>query len=153
MKSQASLEYLWVYGFALTVIFITIGFIVSSGITDPSKNIAEKCVVEGVLPCDEFSLDSSDKLVFLVKNRVGLPINITSIEFSNSEGLNCSTLNFNYNNGVIYSPNDFIKFEVDLDSCRASSVFRIDFDITYKIEEPGYFPKSVSGTIVVKDNS
>ena len=54
-KGQAAIEYLLSYGWAIMVLVIVIGLIVSTGVFSPSYFVPEQCDLGPNLPC-EFSL-------------------------------------------------------------------------------------------------
>lgn len=84
MRGQAASEYLIVYGWALLLLAIVIGFILASGVFSPAYLISEECNLGPTLPC-VFQLyqDGDDlKLVTNISNGFSYKIGIKSIKFT-----------------------------------------------------------------------
>lgn len=81
MKGQAAMEYLMTYGWALLVLAIVIGLIISSGIFSPSYLISEECNLGPKIPC-QFMLYTAGGDTWLdvrVDNGFGYTIALTNV--------------------------------------------------------------------------
>ena len=72
-KSQAAIEFLMTYGWAILVVIIAIGALTSFGIFDPLIYFAKnKCKIYGNFYCTDFKVDGSNQQVILVlRNGLG----------------------------------------------------------------------------------
>ena len=91
-KSQAAMEFLMTYGWAILVVLAAIAALAYFGVLSPEKFLQEKCLIETGFTCISSKIESSQSTIVL-SNSLGKSILITSIEigdcsasFSNSMG-------------------------------------------------------------------
>ena len=85
-KSQAALEFLTTYGWAFLIIIIMIGALAYFGILSPSKLLPSRCNFGSEFQCLDHQIDATgSRIRFRLKNNLGEPITISSINFG-SEG-------------------------------------------------------------------
>lgn len=100
-KSQAAMEFLITYSWAILAVLVIVAGIYYSGIFNPrlifSKDI---CEIPVVLSCDDFAINKSNsKLLLLLSNTLGYHINILEIKFESSDfscNIDFSSCNTNY---------------------------------------------------------
>lgn len=91
-KSQASLEYLTTYGWAFILVIVMIGGLTYFGITNPTKLFPNRCTFSSDVQCKDFVI-AEDSLRLLLRNNVGDPITLTSIDLEVEETtLDCPDL-------------------------------------------------------------
>ncbi|HOI19117.1 MAG TPA: hypothetical protein PLX15_04620 [Candidatus Woesearchaeota archaeon] len=83
-KSQAAMEYVMTYGWAILAVMIVIGFIVNYANIDPSDFMGEECNFDIGLKCNDFAISESgaNNIVLSVTNGFPKAITITKIVFS-----------------------------------------------------------------------
>ena len=85
-RSQAAMEFLMTYGWAILVVLAAIAALAYFGILSPEKFLPEKCVIStgsGIF-CDEFSASASaDTITFRIKNILTDDVSISSITTDN----------------------------------------------------------------------
>ena len=85
-KSQAALEFLTTYGWAILVIVLMIGALAYFGILNPSKILPSRCNIGAEFSCLDYKIDATGNTFKLrLKNGVGEPISVSAISLS-SEG-------------------------------------------------------------------
>ncbi len=91
-KSQASLEFLITYAWALLAIAITLGALYYFGILDFSKYLPQKCIFPTQFKCLDFSLQGSEVRIKLVNN-LGEDVTINTLSITNDAAapIICST--------------------------------------------------------------
>ena len=57
-KSQAALEFLMTYGWAILVVLVAIGALAYFGVLSPDKFLPSKCTLPAGIACADFKLDS-----------------------------------------------------------------------------------------------
>jgi len=92
LNSQASLEFLTTYAWALLSILITLGALYYFGVFDFSKFLPEKCIFTSQLECLAFVMDTNEIRIKLVNN-LGETITVESmtIKNNNEPPLDCTT--------------------------------------------------------------
>ena len=66
-KSQASMEFLMTYGFALMAVLIVFSALVFFGILSPKRFLPEYCILESGFSCGDFSM-KKESITILFKN-------------------------------------------------------------------------------------
>jgi len=64
-KSQAALEFLMTYGWAIMVAMIAIGALAYYGVLSPDKFVPEKCVLEAGIACTDFKVQEDSVVLSL----------------------------------------------------------------------------------------
>ncbi len=114
-KSQAALEFLTTYGWAILVILIAMGALSYLGVFDISKLMPDRCTFGSMLHCESYQLVENGVKLRL-QNNLGKPIVIegVSAEIGNSQ-VDCNSAAI----GEIWSSSDKVKlieFYCDFDS-------------------------------------
>ncbi|MFH2106261.1 MAG: hypothetical protein ABII22_03300 [Candidatus Micrarchaeota archaeon] len=84
LRGQAAIEYLMTYGWAIAVLALIIGLIVSTGVLSPSNMIPEKCDLGPNFPC-EFSVftDAHDtKIILAITNGFSYDVGLADFKLS-----------------------------------------------------------------------
>ena len=85
-KSQAALEFLTTYGWAILVILIILGVIAYFGILTPSKVLPNRCNIGPEFSCIDYKIDAAGNAFRVrLKNSLGESISISAISLG-SEG-------------------------------------------------------------------
>jgi len=79
-KSQAAMEYLMTYGWAILIISLAVGVLYSLGLFNPSAMAPSYCVFNGGgFVCKNFSISSGGYLSLTLISNIPSPINVTQI--------------------------------------------------------------------------
>ncbi|MBC8494888.1 hypothetical protein H8D36_01915 [archaeon] len=96
-RSQAAVEFLITYGWAIIVVLATIGAMAYFGVLDMSSFMPSRCTFPVAVTCiDDASINAdTDQILFIVQNSYHAQINltggsVTSDECSNAQLLFCS---------------------------------------------------------------
>jgi hypothetical protein len=87
-KSQAALEFLTTYAWALILIIILIATIAYFGILRPQQILPDRCVFNVGFGCEAFLIDNSatpNTFVLNLKNQVGEAIEVTGITLKSED--------------------------------------------------------------------
>ena len=159
-KSQAAMEFLMTYGWAILVVLAAIAALAYFGVLSPARFLPERCVFPSGLTCIDKAVisDSANTVTFSLRNNLGSNINITSISddpgtddscpaplsLSACQGIGCTPLPV-ASNSVSLDNNALGVFQV---SCNAISAGRFagDIIINYANLDTGLIPPS-SGEI------
>lgn len=104
MKGQSGVEYLTTYGWAIFILLIIIGVIVSSGVLTPSYLISEECSFGNNLKCNFALVNNAGQSTMTLALFNGFPykINVQSIYVETDDGsqqFSWSNSNFNISSG------------------------------------------------------
>ena len=78
-KSQAAMEFLMTYGWAILVVLAAIAALAYFGVLSPAKLLPEKCVIEAGMTCDGHKVEPSKITLVLTNSVDGRSITINSI--------------------------------------------------------------------------
>ncbi|MBS3102914.1 hypothetical protein J4458_05730 [Candidatus Woesearchaeota archaeon] len=81
-KSQAALEFLITYGWALLAILITLAALYYFGILDFAKYLPDRCLFTSQLECVDFVMKNNE-IIFKLVNNLGEQITVQSISLTN----------------------------------------------------------------------
>lgn len=83
-KSQAAMEFLMTYGWAILVVLVAIGALAYFGVLSPDKFLPSKCTLPSGLACLDFVISNSAAATpgITVEVRNGLGYDISGIEVS-----------------------------------------------------------------------
>lgn len=101
-KSQAALEFLVTYGWALLAVLVTVGVLIYFGIFNTSRYVDDKCNFGKQIVCEDYLLQSNGNLSLRLRNNFGVSINITRM-----------TIRSNYNDAgqqYMLSSDDIIQY-------------------------------------------
>ena len=87
MRGQAMMEYLVTYGWAILMLVLVIGLLVSSGAFSANSFSVQECTFQPGLPCSPYILylnSTSDQTVldFTLTNALGFPINVIGVNYT-----------------------------------------------------------------------
>ncbi len=78
-KSQAALEFIMTYGWAILVVLVAIGALAYFGVLNPDRFLPSKCTLQSGLAClDHKATDTT--LVLRVQNSLGYDITVDSVK-------------------------------------------------------------------------
>ena len=78
-KSQAALEFLMTYGWAILVVLVAVGALAYFGVLDPGKFLPPKCIFQGGITCLDHKATAASLQVVL-QNSLGSDITIDGIK-------------------------------------------------------------------------
>lgn len=150
-RAQASVDFLFTYGWALMAVLIVLIAITYFGISRPQQFVAQQCVADDAFNCFEFGADS-DSLDVILQSKVGMPLNITAVAVLQAFETECIftapdvpedgnrlprngtfSLVFGCANGT---------------TLISGSTVRLDFLLSYQVDLAGYFPKTSHVSVV-----
>ncbi|MFA6530349.1 MAG: hypothetical protein WCT31_01355 [Candidatus Micrarchaeia archaeon] len=90
MRGQAALEYMMTYGWAILLLIIVVGALISSGALTPSYFVSEECYLGPNLPCNfvvykEFATDANTNIIMNISNGFPYTIKITKLDITLQE--------------------------------------------------------------------
>ena len=137
-KSQAAMEFLMTYGWAILVVLVAIGALAYFGVLSPDNFLPSKCQLPAGIACTDFKLDSSGTGTVTVVLRNGLGFDTTGITVAAS---GCTTdATGSLTNGQQTS------FAATVCSLTSGSKFSGDVNVSYTNSDTGLAHK-VQGTI------
>jgi len=87
-KSQAAMEFLMTYGWAILVVLVVIGALAYFGVLNPQQFLPRKCQFAQGLVCMDHKLSSTaTELHLLLNNGLGRDISIKLLNFTSDNGL------------------------------------------------------------------
>ena len=89
-KSQAAMEFLMTYGWAILVVLAAIAALAYFGVLSPEKFLPEKCILEPGLACVSHKVEPS-KVTLVLSNGKGRTIIVTSIAVGGCSGISSPT--------------------------------------------------------------
>lgn len=119
-KSQAALEFLMTYGWAILVVLIAIAALAYFGVLSPDKFIPTRCVLEQGIGCMDFKINENSVTLVLINGK-GEDITISSIKVRDCTGTDSGLL----------GNRQQITFVVDGCSNTVNEKFIGDLNITY----------------------
>lgn len=128
-KSQASLEFLMTYGWAILVVLVAVGALAYFGVLSPNKFISDKCVLPWGITCLDYSVESY-RVILILQNSLGEIITINNVTVS-ANNQACS-----YDTPATLNNNE--KIIVTITPCNngaSSQKFDSSVNITYTIEQ------------------
>lgn len=95
-KSQAAMEFLMTYGWAILVVLAAIAALAYFGVLSPEKFLPEKCVLSPGLACVSHKI-TADSAVLVISNGLGRTITIDSLSIGgcSASGLNAPMVSGN----------------------------------------------------------
>jgi hypothetical protein len=122
-NSQAAMEFLMTYGWAIMVVLVAIGALSYFGVLSPDKFLPRKCFLQPGLGCVDFRVNENSVAVTL-RNGMGEDISISNMNVGSCLGTTSGTLN-----------NEEQKtFTIDACNNMPGEKFKGDVNITYLAE-------------------
>jgi len=139
-KSQAAMEFLMTYGWAILVVLVAIGALAYFGVLSPDQFLPSKCVLPAGIACIDFQMDASANTVTLVL-RNGIGSDITAVSLATASCTASPTININNGDrGTVIAT---------VCGLTEGAKFNNDVTITYTNADSG-LTKSVTGTLTGK---
>ena len=99
-KSQAALEFIMTYGWAILVVLVAIGALAYFGVLSPDKFLPSKCLLQSGIACLEHKVTINDVTVVL-QNSLGDDITNVVVHAGNCGDSPATTLTNGQNSGQI----------------------------------------------------
>ena len=90
-KSQAAMEFLMTYGWAILVVLAAIAALAYFGVLSPEKFLPEKCVLQPGIACISHKVEPT-KVTLVISNGLGRTITINSITVGSCSGAFSTTM-------------------------------------------------------------
>ena len=84
-KSQAAMEFLMTYGWAILVVLAAIAALAYFGVLSPEKFLPEKCILAPGLACVGHKVEPT-KITLVISNGLGKSITVSSIDVAGCSG-------------------------------------------------------------------
>lgn len=78
-KSQAALEFLMTYGWAILVVLVAVGALAYFGVLSPDKFLPAKCTLQAGIACLDHKA-TANSLTLVLQNSLGFDITLSDIE-------------------------------------------------------------------------
>ena len=91
-KSQAAMEFLMTYGWAILVVLAAIAALAYFGVLSPAKLLPEKCIFEPGLFCGGHKVQPTQTTLIIENNVEGRTITINSVSVGGCSGAFSTTL-------------------------------------------------------------
>jgi hypothetical protein len=78
-KSQAALEFLMTYGWAILVVLVAVGALAYFGVLSPDKFLPAKCTLQSGIACLDHKA-TANTLTIVLQNSLGFDITLSDIE-------------------------------------------------------------------------
>jgi len=78
-KSQAALEFLMTYGWAILVVLVAVGALAYFGVLSPDKFLPAKCTLQSGIACIDHKATATS-LVLRVQNSLGFDITVDAVK-------------------------------------------------------------------------
>ncbi len=85
-KSQAALEFIMTYGWAILVVLVAIGALAYFGVLSPDRFLPAKCTLQSGIACVDHKATAT-ALTIAVSNSLGYDITVSSVGASQCTGL------------------------------------------------------------------
>ncbi|MFH1849193.1 MAG: hypothetical protein ABH879_03310 [archaeon] len=86
-RSQAAMEFLMTYGWAILVVLVVIGALAYFGVLNPQQFLPRKCQFAQGLVCMDHQLKSGGQSQVILNNGLGSDIMVTFFNFTADNGL------------------------------------------------------------------
>jgi len=141
-ESQAALEFLMTYGWAILVVLIFIAALGYFGVLSPDKFLPSKCILPVGITCLDYKVESY-RAVIVLQNSFGevATINKVVVSANNQECSDNSSITFNNNEKAVITITDCSNGET-------GQKFNGILNVTYTIE--GKLTHTIDGTLRTK---
>ena len=138
-KSQAAMEFLMTYGWAILVVLAAIAALAYFGVLSPEKFLPEKCLLAPGLACVSHKIEPT-QITLIISNGLGRTITANSVEVGGCTGsFDTQMISGNESTFVITGCNNGV----------SRDAFKGDITLTY--EDVAYnITKTVHGNIATK---
>jgi len=140
-KSQAAMEFLMTYGWAILVVLVAIGALAYFGVLSPDKFLPSKCVLPAGLTCADFKIDTTDSVTVVLRNGLGADLSAVTVKTETCVAGTAGTVT----NGADVT----LKVGTCTPTLVSGKKFNEDVIVSYKNDDTG-LTKTVTGTITGK---
>ena len=84
-KSQAAMEFLMTYGWAILVVLAAIAALAYFGVLSPEKFLPQKCILVPGLACQQHKVEPT-KITLVISQSLGRTITVTNIDVAGCSG-------------------------------------------------------------------
>ena len=127
IKSQAALEFIMTYGWAILVVLIAISALAYFGVLSPDRFLPNKCTLQAGIACVDHKLTPTS-LTVVMQNSLGYDVTITALMANQCTAQ--TGLAVSFPNGAKYTTPAF--------ACvNAGSKYKGNFNITYSNTDTG----------------
>jgi len=119
-KSQAALEFIMTYGWAILVVLVAIGALAYFGVLSPDRFLPSKCIMQAGIACLDHKATAST-LQVVAQNSLGYDLTITSVKAQQCTAQTGLTVSFP--NGQPYT--------ADMVCTNTGSKYNGQFNLTY----------------------
>ena len=138
-KSQAAMEFLMTYGWAILVVLAAIAALAYFGVLSPEKFLPEKCVLAPGLACVSHKVEPA-QITLIISNGLGRTITVTSVEVGSCSGAFASDM---------LSGNETTFTITSCSNGASKDAFKADITLGYTEKTTG-LTKTVYGDIATK---
>ena len=126
-KSQAAMEFLMTYGWAILVVLVAIGALAYFGVLSPDRFLPSKCQLPAGIACTDFKISTASGVTIVLRNGLGFDTTGVTVGVSGCTSPAATTLT----NG---DQKNFIATDcknVDGTAITAGSKFSGDVNVSY----------------------
>jgi len=141
-KSQAAMEFLMTYGWAILVVLIAIAALAYFGVLNPTQFLPRSCTLASGLGCDDFQIKGDESATVILRNGFGQDMSsvIVGIGGCGADSTSDPTIT----NGRTGTYTDFTCTGVT-----AGERFQEDVNVTYKLGT-STVTHTIQGTLTTK---
>ena len=129
LNSQAAMEFLMTYGWAILVVLIAIAALAYFGVLSPDKFISTKCYLPTGISCLDYNVETS-RIILVLQNSLGENIIINRVAVGKVEGDSCS----NVDSVSVLNNQKAIITILDCNNGNIGDRFKGDLNVTYTKE-------------------
>jgi hypothetical protein len=152
-KSQAALEFLMTYGWAILIILIVIGALAYFGVLNPQRMLPSRCTLPSGWSCGDYAVDASDNTVRInIINGNGKSVTVTGVSANTTSG---AKIDCGWTGSYPHPSYNVTSYWL---TCTAGQLtgkggtdqkFKFDLDISYYSTDSGStFTKTAAGELI-----
>ena len=138
-KSQAAMEFLMTYGWAILVVLAAIAALAYFGVLSPEKFLPEKCILAPGLACVQHKVTPTDTTL-IISNGFGRTIMVTNLQVGSCSGV--------FDKKIISGAEDTFTL-TGCSNGASKEVFKGDITLTY-VDTSYNVTKTVYGNLATK---
>lgn len=142
-KSQAAMEFIMTYGWALLVVLAAIGALAYFGVLSPDKFLPEKCIVPSGMACIDYAVNDNIVSIY-IQNSMGYDLDNVSISIVNN-GEICK-----FNDAIILINGKSRLYEITCINDIPIGKYKTPINITYNIKNSPLVHNKI-GELIVKN--
>ena len=101
-KSQAALEFIMTYGWAILVVLVAIGALAYFGVLNPDRFLPSKCTLSSGIACIDHKATATSLTIY-IKNSLGVDINVDAVKADQCTALGSQGVMTNGGPGTSYT--------------------------------------------------